>query len=82
MTCRVDSRLLLSDAELSRVAWKKGARRGELIVEADSIEVLPDEKFEPSDAASEDTSTSLLAPRIYVTVVGQYDDLTDAPTSM
>lgn len=83
MTCRTTSNLLLSDAELSRVAWRKGQRRGELIVEADSIEVIPEDKsFVASDSASEESATSLLPPRIYVTVVGQYDDLGSAPTHM
>lgn len=46
---KVDSTWLLSHAELSRVAWKRGSRQGEILVEIDSVE--GESQYRTSDAS-------------------------------
>ena len=82
----VDTRWLFSNAELSRINWRRGSHDGELIVEVDTVEMSDQEKvldIGPRRMGG-DTHTwkanSSNPPRVYTTVVGQYDDLASGRT--
>ncbi len=77
-----DIQLLLSNAEFSRVRWRRGFRDGEIIVDVDPIE-YPDQDTVLEIGGEEDrvatpnhsVCSDRSWPRVYTTVVGQYDDL-------
>lgn len=79
-----DVQFLLSTAELSRVRWRRGSHDGELIVDVDAVEfpgqdAVYDIALENSRVGTpehlESLCSGLSSPRVYTTVVGQYDDL-------
>lgn len=77
---QLDPVWLLSNAELSRVHWRRGAHDGELIVEIDArdddvvldIRPMGSSRWIPASKQTYQPSPSL--PRVYTTVVGTYDD--------
>ena len=81
---QVEPTWLLSHAEMSRLRWRQGAHEGEMIVEIETIEV-PDQDGElelrtrakdgGTDSQSGDDSLGCQSPKVFMSVVGQYDDL-------
>lgn len=81
---KVEPTWLLSNAELSRIKWRRGSHEGELIVEIETIEMGEHDKVlelgemgykESTHPEYASTPTGRQTPRVYTTVVGQYDDL-------
>ena len=78
---QLDPVWLLSNAELSRVRWRKGSRDGELIVEVDEhdddvvLDIGPMGSSSRQVHTPGQTQPSPSLPRVYTTVVGTYDDL-------
>ena len=79
-----DVRLLFSSAELSRIRWRRGPQQGEFVVDVDPAEVPdPGMVFDIGQDGSragtpnygESACSSFSSPRVYTTIVGQYDDL-------
>lgn len=68
----IDSDLLLSDAELSRVQWRTGHRAGELIVEIEAVEAPDDEVLVVDANYSMHVRTH--TPVLHATRVGVYED--------
>lgn len=68
----IDSDLLLSDAELSRVQWRTGHRAGELIVEIEAVEAFDDEVLVVDANYSMHVRTH--TPVLHATRVGVYED--------
>lgn len=69
-----DTQGLFSYAEFSRIQWRtrRGSDDRELIVEIEPVEVVIDIRPRMN---SEDQGGRRLHPKIYTSVVGQYDDL-------
>lgn len=72
----VDGYGLLSHTEMSRIRWRRGLDDRELIVEIEPAEMVLDIRHRRDRVASHGGSfRSSSCPRVYTTVVGQFDDL-------